>query len=153
MWGLWWTKWHWGRFSPSTSVSLANSHSINCSTFHHHLSSGVGIIRQLVADVPIGVSLTPPQETKKKKKLNCLENVHRRHVRQTTLFKSCKMKRFIICTIQRIIRIISSRRFRSTQNVEQVGKMTNTYILVGKSEGMRFFDSQQWIILEWILMN
>jgi hypothetical protein len=26
MWGLWWTKQHWGRFSPSTSVSLANDH-------------------------------------------------------------------------------------------------------------------------------
>jgi hypothetical protein len=24
---LWWTKWHWGSFSPSTSVSLANQHS------------------------------------------------------------------------------------------------------------------------------
>jgi hypothetical protein len=30
--GLLWTKWHWGRFSPSTSVSPANSHSTNCST-------------------------------------------------------------------------------------------------------------------------
>jgi hypothetical protein len=30
MWGLWWTKRHWGRFSPSTSVSLAN-HSTNFS--------------------------------------------------------------------------------------------------------------------------
>jgi hypothetical protein len=32
MWDLWWTKWHWGRFSPSTSVSPANLHSTNCST-------------------------------------------------------------------------------------------------------------------------
>jgi hypothetical protein len=32
MWDLWWTKWHWGRFSPSTSVSPANFHSTNCST-------------------------------------------------------------------------------------------------------------------------
>jgi hypothetical protein len=30
MWGLWWTKRHWGRFSPSTSVSPAN-HSTNVS--------------------------------------------------------------------------------------------------------------------------
>jgi hypothetical protein len=30
MWGLWWTKWHWGRLSPSTSVSPAN-HSNNFS--------------------------------------------------------------------------------------------------------------------------
>jgi hypothetical protein len=32
MWDLWWTKWRWGRFSPSTSVSSANLHSTNCST-------------------------------------------------------------------------------------------------------------------------
>jgi hypothetical protein len=31
MWDLWWTKWHWGMFSPSTSVSPANPHSTNCS--------------------------------------------------------------------------------------------------------------------------
>jgi hypothetical protein len=30
---------------------------------HHHLSSGAGIIGQLEADVPSGLSLTPPQET------------------------------------------------------------------------------------------
>jgi hypothetical protein len=32
MWNLWWTKWRWGRFSPSTSVSPANLHSTTCST-------------------------------------------------------------------------------------------------------------------------
>jgi hypothetical protein len=32
MWGLWRTKLHWGRFSPSTSVSPANSHSTDCFT-------------------------------------------------------------------------------------------------------------------------
>jgi hypothetical protein len=31
-WDLWWTKWLWGRFSLSTSVSPANLHSTNCST-------------------------------------------------------------------------------------------------------------------------
>jgi hypothetical protein len=31
MWGLWWKKQHWGRFSPSTAVSPAN-HSTNFST-------------------------------------------------------------------------------------------------------------------------
>jgi hypothetical protein len=31
MWGLWWTTRQWGSFSPSTSVSLANHHSINFS--------------------------------------------------------------------------------------------------------------------------
>jgi hypothetical protein len=33
VWDLWRTKRHWGMFSPSTSVSLANSHSTDCSTF------------------------------------------------------------------------------------------------------------------------
>jgi hypothetical protein len=27
MWDLWWTKWCWGRFSPSTSAFPANLHS------------------------------------------------------------------------------------------------------------------------------
>jgi hypothetical protein len=31
----------------------------------HHLPSGAGTIDQLVAGVPSGLSLTPPQETKK----------------------------------------------------------------------------------------
>jgi hypothetical protein len=35
MWDLW-TKWHWGRFSPSTSFSPASSHSTYCSTFTNH---------------------------------------------------------------------------------------------------------------------
>jgi hypothetical protein len=49
-----------------TSVFAANSHSTDCSTFIiHHLSSGAGAIGQLVADVPSGLRLTPPQETKK----------------------------------------------------------------------------------------
>jgi hypothetical protein len=30
---FWWTKWHKGKFSPSTSVSLANYHSTDSSTF------------------------------------------------------------------------------------------------------------------------
>jgi hypothetical protein len=32
MWDLWWTKLNWGRFSPSTSVSPANSHFTDFST-------------------------------------------------------------------------------------------------------------------------
>jgi hypothetical protein len=30
-WDLWWTEWRWGRFSPTTSISPANSHSTDCS--------------------------------------------------------------------------------------------------------------------------
>jgi hypothetical protein len=39
MWDLWWTKWRWGRFSPSTSVSPANLYSTNFSTINiaYHL--------------------------------------------------------------------------------------------------------------------
>jgi hypothetical protein len=37
MWVLWWTERHWGRFSPSTSLSPANSHSTECSTFVNDL--------------------------------------------------------------------------------------------------------------------
>jgi hypothetical protein len=28
MWNLWWTKWHWDRFSPNTSVFPCQFHSI-----------------------------------------------------------------------------------------------------------------------------
>jgi hypothetical protein len=31
MWGLWWTKRHWGKFSPSISVPPAHHHSTNLS--------------------------------------------------------------------------------------------------------------------------
>jgi hypothetical protein len=31
---------------------------------HHHLSSGAGTIGQLMADIPSGLSLTPPHKTK-----------------------------------------------------------------------------------------
>jgi hypothetical protein len=34
----------------------------------HYLSYRAGTLDQLVADVPIGLRLTPPQETKKKKR-------------------------------------------------------------------------------------
>jgi hypothetical protein len=77
MWDLWWTKLHWGMFSPSTSVSPANSHSTeplhihHHHHHHHHLSSRAGTIGQLVADVRSGLSLTPPQETKRKSYFSC----------------------------------------------------------------------------------
>jgi hypothetical protein len=41
MWDLWWKKWHWNKFSRSTSVSPAGSHSFSCSIF---LSSGADAI-------------------------------------------------------------------------------------------------------------
>jgi hypothetical protein len=63
MWDLWWTNWHSGRFSPTISVFPCQF------SFHrllhiHNLSSGAGTIGQIVLDVPSGLSLTSPHETK-----------------------------------------------------------------------------------------
>jgi hypothetical protein len=62
---MWCTNWQWGRFSKSTSVSPAK-HSTDCSTLRHHPPSGAGAIGQTAADVPNGLSLTPPEETEEK---------------------------------------------------------------------------------------
>jgi hypothetical protein len=56
MWDLWWTKWHWGRFAPSTSVSPANPHCTVCSII---IIDHPGLVQ--LADVPSGLSLTPPR--------------------------------------------------------------------------------------------
>jgi hypothetical protein len=42
----------------------------------HHLSSGAATIGQFVANVPSGLSLTPPQETKKKSNAVCHGSQH-----------------------------------------------------------------------------
>jgi hypothetical protein len=61
MWNLWWTKRHWGRFSPSTSVSPAK-HPTDCSTLIIIII--IIIIRaQIVACVPSELNLTPTKET------------------------------------------------------------------------------------------
>jgi hypothetical protein len=77
MWDLWWTNWRWGRFSPSTWVSLANLHSTNCSINIIIVVVIIIIIiiiiiiwgcyiRPVVAAVPSELSLTPLRMTKKK---------------------------------------------------------------------------------------
>jgi hypothetical protein len=63
-WDLWWTKWRWGRFSPSTSVSPANLHSTNFSI----ILITIGTIGHSVADVPRGPSLDSPSTMQIKKK-------------------------------------------------------------------------------------
>jgi hypothetical protein len=55
-------------FPCQSSFRLLHTHT-------HHLSSGAGIIGQILADVPSGLSLTPPQETKKKKKKNFINSI------------------------------------------------------------------------------
>jgi hypothetical protein len=42
---------------------------------HHNLSSQAGAISQLVADIPSGLSLIPPQEKKKKKTLDVVQPI------------------------------------------------------------------------------
>jgi hypothetical protein len=64
MWGLWWTKGHWSRFSPSISVPPAN-HSTN---FSITIITRGWHIRSLVAAVPSRPNWTPPPTTPIKKK-------------------------------------------------------------------------------------
>jgi hypothetical protein len=56
-WDLWWTKWRWGGFSLSTSVSPANLHFTKFSII---IITRAGTIGQSVAAVPSGPSWTPP---------------------------------------------------------------------------------------------
>jgi hypothetical protein len=56
IWDLWWTKRHWSRFSPSTSVSPAK-HSTDCTTLiiiHHP-----GLVQYATSAVDL-VPLQPP---------------------------------------------------------------------------------------------
>jgi hypothetical protein len=62
---LWWTKWNWGQVISEYVGFPCQSSFHQLLHNHRHLSSGAGTIGQLVADVPSGLSLTPPQETKK----------------------------------------------------------------------------------------
>jgi hypothetical protein len=71
MWDLWWINLALGRFSQSISVSLTN-HNTDCSTLVIIIIIIIiraGTIGQIVADVPSGLSLTPPQEIKNEKKI------------------------------------------------------------------------------------
>jgi hypothetical protein len=56
MWGLWWTKRQWGRFSSSTSVSPTNHYSTNFSII---IITRYWHNRPLVAAVPSGPNWTP----------------------------------------------------------------------------------------------
>jgi hypothetical protein len=58
MWGLWWAKRHWGRFSPNTSVSPAN-HSTDFSIiiitrgWHNRSLSGRSVEWTLIPPPPL----------------------------------------------------------------------------------------------------
>jgi hypothetical protein len=53
-WDLWWTKWRWGTFSLSTSVSPANLHSTK---FSINTITRAGTMDHSVADMPSGPSM------------------------------------------------------------------------------------------------
>jgi hypothetical protein len=57
---LWLTMWHWAGFILVLWFSLQIIPRLLHT--HHHPSSGVGTIGQIVTDVPSGLSLNPPQE-------------------------------------------------------------------------------------------
>jgi hypothetical protein len=54
-----------GQFPPNILVSPANFQFTNCYTLIIIYHPGLGTIGQTMADVPSGLSLTPPKETKK----------------------------------------------------------------------------------------
>jgi hypothetical protein len=60
--------------------------------------------RPVVADVPSGLSLTPPQETKKKKKWENFVDTFRKGC--------CRNEGFIICPIQHLLRSSSPWKWR-----------------------------------------
>jgi hypothetical protein len=60
MWDLWRTKWHWGSFSPSTSVSPTNSHSAKRSILIYH----PGMVQQAKKWPPYQVDSVSPHDKK-----------------------------------------------------------------------------------------
>jgi hypothetical protein len=63
MFNLWWTKRHWGRFSPNTSVFPA-CHPTDSSTLIITIIREAGTVGQMVVDMPSRLSLTQPQDKK-----------------------------------------------------------------------------------------
>jgi hypothetical protein len=63
---MWLTKWHWGQvFSECFRFPCQFSFHRLLHT-RHHPSSGAGTVGQIVTDLPIALSLTPPHEIKRK---------------------------------------------------------------------------------------
>jgi hypothetical protein len=71
---------------------------------HHHLSSGADIMGQFLTDVPSGLSLTPPQETKKKTKVPAAFIFHVPSD-QLPLLISCGFPHFLLWNARIVIKI------------------------------------------------
>jgi hypothetical protein len=80
-WDLWWTKWRWGRFSPSTSISLANLYSTNFSTMT--ITYHPGLVQKSSSGSSTQ-SLTPLRI--KKKPTRPITNHYSTHLRCLRLF-------------------------------------------------------------------
>jgi hypothetical protein len=119
MWDLWWIKWHWGRFSPSTAT-----YSIPATAPHYHQSSpGARSV-----DVPSGLTFTAPYEIRRGKDVMMLTthkvakesiplglmtsaNMHR-PLRTERVSHSANVSATGVCTLQR-----GSRQFGETPKV------------------------------------
>jgi hypothetical protein len=86
MWGLWWTKRHWGRISPSTSVSPSNHHSTNLSII---IISRGWHNRPIGGSSPSEPNWTPPPTISIKHKLKFYMDTHtvRRSHESTFIFR------------------------------------------------------------------
>jgi hypothetical protein len=118
---LWWAKWHWGRFSASTSVSPANLYSTNCST--------ITIIwgwynRPVMAALPSGLSLTI-----KKNIQNFLRKTHvflMYHLSQfqlpyfLTASTGALLRTVWKCVNEKIIRLIPTHNHNDTNIIQSI---------------------------------
>jgi hypothetical protein len=92
---------------------------------HHYLSSGAGTIGQLVADVPIGLSLTPPQEAKKKN----LTKLWQRKSENRVLHKKCMhiaICNSVSCNIRKQLDIMTYK-----SKALQINSVGNIYLTNG----------------------
>jgi hypothetical protein len=93
MWSLWWTKRHWDRFSPRTSVSPTN-HSTNFSIIIITRGWHIGL---LVAAVPSGPNCTPPFELIKQPQRRAIAQAVSRRFPTAVALVQCQVRSCGIC--------------------------------------------------------
>jgi hypothetical protein len=125
MWGLWWTKWHWGRFSLSTSVSPANSHSTDCSTF---IIYNPGLVHKPICGRRTKWAVSPhSKKLKKKKKKSHLLPIAPRNLETEGVVMCCLVRTTAHCKGQSMrpcwpsglpwIRLHDESSIRSSQSI------------------------------------
>jgi hypothetical protein len=111
MWDLWWTKWRWGRLSPSTSVSSANLHSTNFSTITITITQG-WYNMPVVAAVP----KVPPHKLKKKQ------------TKKSAVRSSQSWAQIVKTLRQKIVMLLPSSDVAQTRHCDQIDKPTAQHI-------------------------